>query len=299
MKPNAPFWLLILLLVSGCKETEVPSFLHIEEVGLKVTSVDEQGTADHGISDAWVYLNDDLVGIYEVPATVPIISEGPQKISVIAGIKNNGINSARINYPFFDQYVAHLNLVKGDTIDFADDQENTSVINGHYIPQVEYFEGLEFWNERFEEGIQFENTPSSNVEFTLTNDPDLVYNYNPSQNSAGSGYVLLTTDEPYFEVRSTHEFSPQKGQRVYLELNYKCDCVLQVGVYENEPTDTKVYGKGINPSEEWSKIYIELTGEVAERVNATSYNVFIEGILSNGQNECEVLLDNVKLIFPE
>ncbi len=299
MKPNAILWLFFILLFAGCKDTEVPSFLHIEKVELKVTD-DMQGTADHGISDAWVYLNDDFIGVYEVPATVPIIAEGVQKITIIAGIKNNGINSARINYPFYDQYTANLNLVKGDTVDFADDLDNTTISNGYFVPQVTYFGGLEFWNEQFEgTGIQLESTSISDAEMTITNDPDRVFGYNPEQNSNGSGLVVLTNDEPYFEIRSDHEFSPIKGQRVYLELNYKCDCVLQVGVYEKAPTETKVYGKGINRTDKWSKIYIELTGEVAQRANATSYNVFIEGLKGVAQNECEVLIDNVKLIFPE
>lgn len=299
MKPNVILWLFFILLFAGCKDTEVPSFLHIEKVELKVTD-DMQGTADHGISDAWVYLNDDFIGVYEVPATVPIIAEGVQKITIIAGIKNNGINSARINYPFYDQYTANLNLVKGDTVDFADDLDNTTISNGYFVPQVTYFGGLEFWNEQFEgTGIQLESTSISDAEMTITNDPDRVFGYNPEQNSNGSGLVVLTNDEPYFEIRSDHEFSPIKGQRVYLELNYKCDCVLQVGVYEKAPTETKVYGKGINRTDKWSKIYIELTGEVAQRANATSYNVFIEGLKGVAQNECEVLIDNVKLIFPE
>ncbi len=283
----------------GCKKTETPAFLHIEQVDLRVSSVEAQGTNDHAISDAWVYLNDDLVGIYEVPATVPIISEGPQKISIIAGIENNGISSSRINYPFFDTYISHLNLIRGDTIDFSDDAENASILNGYYCPVVEYFDGLEFWNERFEEGNLFESTEDSDTEISITYNPALVFNYDPDHDSQGSGLVELTADEPYFEIRSTHEFAPQKGQRVYLEINYFTECPLQVGVYEMEPTLTKVYGKGLYPVSNWSKIYIELTSEVAQRANAESYSIFIEGILDAGQSECTILLDNVKLIFPE
>lgn len=300
MKPTSIIWVFTLLLFFGCQKTETPSFLHVEAIDLEVTSVSDQGTDHHDIIDARVYLNDNLIGIYEIPATVPIVSEGPQKITIIAGIQNNGINSARINYPFYDQYSARLNLIPGDTIDFSDDQENTTIVNGYTVPVVKYFSsGLVFWNERFEEqGNEFETTAASNAELTTTNDPYLVFDYNPDEDSQTSGYVLLTADEPYFEVKSSHEFSPNKGQKVYLELNYKTDCVLQVGVYENEPTLTKVYGKGINPTGEWSKIYIELTDEIGQRINATSYSIFIEGILSTGQSEAVVLLDNIKLVYP-
>lgn len=298
MKPTSIIWVFTLLLFFGCEKTETPSFLHIEAIELEVTSASEQGTDDHDIIDARVYLNDELTGIYELPATVPFISEGPQNISIIAGIQNNGINSARVDYPFFNPYSAQLNLIPGDTIDFSDDQENTTIVNGYTVPVVKYFSsGLVFWNEMFEnQGIDFETTAASNAEITTTDNPELVFNYN--QGSQTSGYVLLTAAEPYFEIKSSHEFSPNKGQKVYLELNYKTDCVLQVGVYENEPTLTKVYGKGINPTGEWSKIYIELTDEIGRRINATSYSIFIEGILSSGQTEGVVLLDNIKLVYP-
>lgn len=291
----------LALILSGCKETETPAFLHIEAIDLKVRPGFEQGTNDHGIVDARVYLNDDLLGIYEMPATIPIISEGPQSINIIAGIKNNGIQTARIDYPFYDQYKSTLNLLPGDTIDFSDDTENTKVINGYHCPRIEYFyPGLEFWNERFEEpGSQFEATEDSNADIFITQDPVKVFNYDPGNSSQGSGRIFLNADEPYFEIRSNHNFSPIKGQKVYLELNYKSEAVLQVGVYENSPVETKVYGKGIYPNQEWSKIYIELTGEVAGRANASSYSLFIEGERPSGISEAEVLIDNIKLVYPQ
>jgi|SRR5690554_2087738 len=301
MKPNLLFWVAIVFLCFACKKTETPSFLHIEDIDLYVGSNSEAGTDDHGISDAWVYLNDQLVGIYELPATIPVVTEGLQKVSVLAGIKNNGIQSARVIYPFYDSYNGNLTFIPGDTIDFAGDSENTTIINGHTCPVVEYFdEGLIFWNERFDEaGINFESTDNSLTDMTITQDPDLVFNYDPSSGSHGSGLVILNQDASYFEVTSTHEFSPIKGQKVYLELHYFTECAISIGVYENAPTHTKVYGKGLYPVENWNKAYIELTQEVAQRANATSYSIFIEGELETGQGECQILLDNIKLIYPE
>ncbi len=300
MKLNVLCLLLVSVLLTACEKTRTPSFLHIESVALEVTPDLAQGTNDHGISDAWVYLNDQLVGAYEVPATVPIIATGKQKITVIAGIKKNGIQSARISYPFYDQYNAELTLIPDETIDFSGDQQNTVVINGYHCPVVRYFDdGLVFWNERFEDpGVQFESTNSSNSEISITQDPALVLNYNPEVNSQGSGIVELTSTEPYFEIRSTHEFNPQQGREVYLEFNYLSTCTLQIGVYEMAPNETKVLGKGVFPNTEWSKIYIELTGEIAQRVNASSYSIFIEGLIDNDESEGTVLLDNIKLVYP-
>jgi len=300
-----PFILMAVALFISCEKTSTPSYLHIEHIDVQVrpfngNQEEFEGTPDHNIADAWVYLNDQLVGTWELPAKVPIISSGLQKITVIAGIKNNGISAARVDYPFFDLYSAYLTLVPDETIDFKEDP-NSVLINGHYCPFVQYFpSGLVFWNERFEDpGTQFETALNSPTGITITQDPLQVYNYNPGNNSSGSGYIYLNSDSNFFEIISTHQFNPEKGRKVYLEMNYKSNCVLQVGVYEKSPSVAKVYGKGINPNNDWNKIYIELTNEVARRQNATSYSLFIEGILGAGQSNGEIFLDNIKIIYPE
>jgi hypothetical protein len=300
-----PFLIMAVSLFISCEKAETPSYLHIEQIDLKVRPFngnpeDFEGTPDHNITDAWVYLNDQLIGTWELPATVPIISSGNQKITVIAGIKNNGIGATRVDYPFFDLYSANLTLIPDETIDFREDP-NSVLINGHYCPFVQYFpSGLVFWNERFEDpGTQFEAALNSPADINITQNALQVFNYNPGNNSQGSGFIYLNTDSSFFEIISTHEFNPEKGRKVYLEMNYKSNCVLQVGVYEKSPNVVKVYGKGINPNNDWSKIYIELTDEIARRQSATSYALFIEGILSSGQTTGEVFLDNIKIIYPE
>lgn len=300
-----PLLLVALFVLVSCKKSETPSFLHIEHVDLKVrpfngNASEFEGTADHKIVDAWVYLNDVLVGTWEVPARVPLITSGNQKITIIAGIKNNGISSARVDYAFYDLYSTNLNLIPGETVDFKDDS-NSVLYNGKYVPFVQYFpSGLVFWNEQFEEaGTQFEPKIVGQPEFIITQNPEEVFNYNPNDGSQGSGYIQLNPTNNIFEIISTHEFNPQKGQKVYLEMNYKSNCILQIGVYETAPADVKVYGKGLNPNSEWTKVYIELTDEVARRVNASSYKLFIEGLYEETSGTGEVFLDNIKLIYPE
>ncbi len=302
MNRLAHIWVIFaaIALVS-CDKTTEPAYLHIESVELEVEPDFSQGTNAHGIRDAWVYLNDRLVGIYELPATVPIISEGEQKITILGGVLKNGIQTARITYPFYQQYVTNLDLKPGVTIDFSGSSGATTQKNGHSVPVLRYFEtGLVFWNERFEDaGVQFEATAESQANMSITQNPAQVYNYNPANQSTGSGIVVLEGNNRYFEVRSTFSF-PQiaPGTEIYLELNYHTACTLQVGVYQDTPFETKVYGKGIRPNNQWSKIYIDLTPEVRGSTNGSSFSIFIEGILDNGQNFGEVFIDNVKLVYP-
>src|SRR5687767_2026929 len=89
--------LIISFLVSipftGCdKEEPVPSYIHIDSISLN-SIYSTQGTSDHKITDAWVFVNEQYVGVYELPATFPVLYEGTQNIRIKAGIKKNGISA--------------------------------------------------------------------------------------------------------------------------------------------------------------------------------------------------------------
>ncbi len=69
------FFLIIVIaaLSGGCEKKDdaslVPSYLYIEKIGLNTQY--EQGTASHKITDAWVYVDETLIGAFELPATIP------------------------------------------------------------------------------------------------------------------------------------------------------------------------------------------------------------------------------------
>jgi len=59
--------LVTVLIFSACEskhEDGVPSYIHIERIGL--VTVDGQGTASHKITDAWVYIDNILIGAFEL-----------------------------------------------------------------------------------------------------------------------------------------------------------------------------------------------------------------------------------------
>lgn len=75
----------------SCKKTDlVPSYIHIEKIDVS-TVYELYGSDSHKITDAWVYVDGDLQGIYELPATFPILATGQHTIMVRPGIKLNGI----------------------------------------------------------------------------------------------------------------------------------------------------------------------------------------------------------------
>ena len=79
---------LIMICILSCNKeesTEVPSYLKIDNILL-----DDNST--HNITDAWIYIDDNLQGVYELPAHFPLLVTGKHKLRIKAGIKENGIS---------------------------------------------------------------------------------------------------------------------------------------------------------------------------------------------------------------
>ena len=154
--------ILIIVLIgsafSACElinpDEQTPSFLKIDSISLATTA--SEGPADHNIVDAWVFNNEQLVGIFELPAIVPILSEGEANIRIRGGIKLNGQVGTRIPYLYTQDYTGTLELFPDSqvrlnpTISFHDDInfpwiEDLKVLDWHYPKQqlaMEDWKGL-------------------------------------------------------------------------------------------------------------------------------------------------------------
>ena len=78
--------IILILLVISCKKdvNNIPSYVSINSIALSSDATDN-------ITDAWVYIDDNLQGVYELPANFPVLAEGKHSLRVRAGIKDNGI----------------------------------------------------------------------------------------------------------------------------------------------------------------------------------------------------------------
>ncbi|MFN9115368.1 MAG: nucleoside-diphosphate sugar epimerase/dehydratase, partial [Bacteroidota bacterium] len=69
-------------------DEEVPSFLFIDSFSF-TTVYATQGLASFDLPDAHVYVDNRFIGIYELPATVPIMASGKVKVSILPGTREN------------------------------------------------------------------------------------------------------------------------------------------------------------------------------------------------------------------
>jgi len=262
-------YLLLILVIVSCQKEDtnaIPGYIKID-----VITLDEENITSN-ITDAWVYVNDQLQGVYELPAEFPILESGTQTLRIKAGIKANGIASTRIPYPFYGSYF--------EDVTFTPNQSQT--IN----PTVNYLDSIQYFLEDFEGNGMDLDTDSLN--FSV-------------ESFEGNKYGKITLDSIYLVAEiTTDELTdlPQAGAPIFLELDYKCNTQFLVGVYINYPQS--VVQKDllwINPKEDWNKIYLNLTSTISEGINATSFKVFI-GIKRNTElDKNELYFDNLKVVY--
>ncbi len=266
----------------GCnKEEPIPSYVHIDKITLS-TIYSNEGSASNKILDAWVYIDDQFVGAFELPCTFPVLTVGTHTISVLSGIKENGITETRIPYPFYEKYVASIVLVAG---------EKTQV-----NPTTKYAALADFsWIEDFEgasPGI-CNNLGVPDTNMKVVNTPGLVFEL------TGSGEVLLTgSATSYFGMSCNKYALPKVGAPVFIELNYNCNTDFNVGIigYSGSNIEVQSISLTLRPTTGWNKVYINLTNEVTGAVSASTFAIFFSLLKDPDLTASYVYLDNVKLV---
>ena len=207
----------------GCKQEDItPSWIKINEFGL-ITNIETQGWDTHGITDAWVYLDNEHLGVHQVPCTIPVLAEGEHTFTILPGIKNNGISSTRRSYPFYQPFEVTGTLTKNDTFE----------IN----PITAYRTSVEFaFIEDFENaGISFLKGPASDTNFVFVNEdehPEIV------EYGDKCGGIFLTELDSLFTANTEEFMNLPKGEEVYLEIDYRNNNSIAMGVLARYPDGT-------------------------------------------------------------
>ena len=73
------FSFVIVSLFLSCQKFEgdqtVPAYIRIDAISIK-TNYEEEGAPSSNITDAWVYINEEAIGAYELPAVFPVLAKG-------------------------------------------------------------------------------------------------------------------------------------------------------------------------------------------------------------------------------
>jgi hypothetical protein len=273
-------------------EEEIPSYIYIDTIRLVPNGTGNEGTLSHQFTDAWVYINDNMIGVFELPARIPILDAGTKNLKVAAGIKVDGLTSNRTDYKFVDFYTK-------DPFQLFRD----SIINVY--PVVSYYNDLNYsFKENFETlPLSIDSNFLSYSSIQLTSVPEEVFE------GSYAGKISLTPTKPFFKGVTTDKlYLPKTAQPVFLEIDYKSseDLLISVIAYINGyPNETAIVG--ITPKYNkngipiWNKIYVELTYELsaAYNINAEYFKIGFQSTLADEKSAATILLDNMKIIFAE
>ncbi len=270
------FIVLLLILLNGCgKENPVPAYLHIPSFSFSAKNT--EGSSSQKITDAWVYVDGQINGVFALPATLPVIELGQHEISVFPGIRNNGTRSNPVIYPLYNSFKIKMDLKAGkiDTI----------------RPATTYISNAEF--------KIMENFENGNI-FRVDRDNNSALKFNILDGFEGkSGQIVLTKANPIMEKASIIRTQlSESAENIYLELNYKTEAALSVGLVGSDANNTNgiaTYKIVLFPNKEWNKTYINLTNE-AKDLKKVDFQITFQSLLPDSLSTATIWIDNVKLI---
>ena len=253
----------------------VPSF--------NLTTYEDEGTDSNNIAEVWVYSETDVLGVFPLPATIPVLQENGEDvvhITLLPGVRVNGISSTRKPYPFYEVLELDVNYVPGgvDTVEF----------HSNYVSGVEVVLA-----ENFESANRFQASSTSTAEVVRTFDPAWVFE------GAVSGLIMLSEDAAHVTSTTQEQLYDLTGDvATFLEFNYRCDNSFAVGLEAIggiNPERTPIIV--LNPTgEEWNKMYLDLGPFLRSTPTAYGYELTLDAILDMGEKSGYVVVDNFKIV---
>lgn len=261
----------------------MPMYLDIPSVSLTASELEGGNTSK--ITEVWVTVDEKSVGVWELPARVPVIGEGTHTIGVTAGIRRNGAFDDRERYPYYTTWRTSVEFVPGSSMPVT--------------PEVRY-QGATIWTERFNDaGSQLvANTQSDTtlILYSPSERPDVVLD-----NSQCGGFVLDTQND-FVALQTEQNFLGATGP-VYMEMDYSTDIELTIG-YTYEADGNARYEPWVilvptasAGSVVWNKVYIDLA-TFFNTPGISGRDIYIAAQLPSGRTLAAGYFDNLKIVRP-
>jgi hypothetical protein len=234
----------------------------------------------HQITCVWAYYNNYLIGVFDLPCTIPVITNGDAtgQLELAAGVATDGLNNTLGAYPFYEL----------DTFDFK--PQPGKVIN--HLPVTKYFSDIIF------KPLSSFSGGNASTSF------DLYGTGVPMEAGHDSliGYYGIVTFTSPTDTNSTDSgavpFSPALNQPAYVEFDYKSTVPIYVGLQANlsvSISSTPYFLAGINPSSTWKKFYLSVADFNAQ-YQGSSYNFYVKAAITPGTPSGSFEIANVQFL---
>lgn len=267
----------------GCRKIPnggVPIYIKIDSPTIADDGV--VGNINWKIPDVYVAVNSTDLGGYQMPVTVPVLSDGDARMIISGGVYRSGIVSQRIEYPFW----------RPDTFTIANPQPGQVYTRHpvyHYYPTVQH--GV---LDDFNAGTKFDSAMSVIPGIDADSISGRVWQC--------GALVLGATDTAKGTIQSTGDAIVTNGRQAFLEFNFKqsgtsqavsfdvgMQSVSSTGYITNYPLLT------IFPANYWKKTYLDFSTFIGNNYGSTFY-VFFVGYNTSGA-PVNFYFDDVKLLY--
>ena len=278
------YFLSICVMFTNCTLTDIeqplPAYLEITDVSITTTQF--QGDPTHKITDVWAYADNQLLGVFELPCKIPILTNGETTdFLIFPGFRNNGERSRSFTYNVMDQLRFTETMSAGDVI------QKSLTFSYKDEAKFDFIEGFEGGSHIFTRELD-ENENSRIIATT-----------EDKKSGAQSGKISLTEENPLISVASIFDYNriDNAGLDSYFEMDYKNDIPFFVGaLYQQEGQLISQPLIVLNPSDEWNKIYIDFTSILSSPV-IDKYSVYITTDLESlTESTGTIYLDNLKFV---
>lgn len=262
------------LFSSGCNDASIiPSYIRIDTIIVDSTNYNYTGSVSPKVNFAWVYVDDNLQGVYTLPCKFPVTEEGPHKITIYGGVYEFGNGSSATRYIFFNPWEVNDTLVKEDTLVLQ--------------PHVQYLDSVAvFAVQDFDPGHPADLVYSSGSGVYVSN-------YSPGFEGQCGAMFMGPSDTTSFSIESASSIYVPKGKKYFVEINYKCNCPFYFDIKTSQASRSIV---GFNTKDEWNKAYINITYAIDVTPGTDVKLVFRMYRDATIPNQ-EVFIDNIKLIY--
>lgn len=279
--------LTLLVFLAGCiKNNPDPAWLEVNSMTLvsnpALSGAEGQLTQD--FRDVWVYIDDQMLGCFQVPFKIPVLKEGNVNIKIFPAVRNNGISANKMIYPFMNSFEVNATFVKNQTL----------TLN----PVTSYKDNINFWIEDFEDAsIKIQEDPNYSVANLFTTSESIM-----PFNGSTYGKVILNSSDSVWLAYTTDQLAIPKNKACFLEIDYyNTNSFLQgflaVSALSNKYQDNAGFNKQPPATVKWKKMYIELTELIGNSANDAHFVQAFKANLESGMSESFICIDNVKIVY--
>jgi len=283
--------------LAGCdtNRAEEPAYVRIEALGLEdIDGCSWAGNSSSYITTAWVSVDGNNLGAFDLPCEIPVISTGgSQHIKVTPGVDINGIAAWRAQYPFYIAHEEDVVLTPGEVLNVPT-SGNANVL--HYGgPCLDPFM-IDHFNSA---GMNLSPSQLSDTTMYLITGPNKFPAPNGESNLASGESTLAPGMQRLELITSTLYDLPTGNEDVYLELDYQTSTEIVIGVIAHRPGEmTQAATATLRPKDYWHHAYINLVTEVSSYPDASAYQIFIGAVRTEEAADTTdvVRLDNLRIL---